>query len=202
MSVKSQAQRRAATAEPQQAGMEQRIAIGMRQRREALGISVNDLAERSGVSRAMISKIERFEASPTASLLGRLCNALGMTLSSLIASAESAPSVPVNRAKQQLTWRDPQTGLRRTMVSPLNTGSRVEIVQIELPSNAVVEYEPQKVNQYEQHILVLDGTLTLGIDGGEIELDAGDCVYRQVGPGHRFANNTRRVCRYLVTICR
>jgi transcriptional regulator with XRE-family HTH domain len=202
MNARLQARRKAGATEPQQLGMEQRIATGIRQRREALGLTVNDLAERSGVSRAMISKIERFEASPTASLLGRLCNALGMTLSSLIASAESAPSFPVNRARQQLTWRDPQTGLRRTMVSPVNTGSRVEIVQIELPAGAAVEYDEQRFAQYEQHIVVLDGTLTLGIDGQEIRLDAGDCVHRQVGPGHRFANHAKRMCRYLVVISR
>jgi transcriptional regulator with XRE-family HTH domain len=202
MSARPHARRKVAATESQQLGMEQRIATGIRQRREALGLTVNDLADRSGVSRAMISKIERFEASPTASLLGRLCNALGMTLSSLIASAETAPSLPVNRAKQQLTWRDPQTDLRRTMVSPLNTGSRVEIVQIELPPNAAVEYAQQKVAHYEQHILVLDGTLTLRIGAEDIELDAGDCLYRQVGPGHRFANRTRRSCRYLIVICR
>src|ERR1700754_401968 len=120
--------------------MEQRIAAGIRQRREALSLTVNDLAARSGVSRAMISKIERVEASPTASLLGRLCSALGITLSSLIASAEDVGPMPLARAKSQPLWRDPETGLRRTMVSPINSGSRVEIVQIELPPGAAVAY--------------------------------------------------------------
>jgi transcriptional regulator with XRE-family HTH domain len=182
--------------------MEQRIAAGIKQRRDALSLSVNDLALRSGVSRAMISKIERVEASPTAALLGRLCNALGITLSSLIASAESAPSLPLSRAKRQLSWRDPETGLKRTMVSPVNTGSRVEIVQLELPPNASVAYERQQVTQYEQHILVLDGTLTVTTEGQDIRLDAGDCLFRHVGPAHRFANGTRRSCRYLVVIGR
>jgi transcriptional regulator with XRE-family HTH domain len=182
--------------------MEERIAAGIRQRREALSLSVNDLAERSGVSRAMISKIERVEASPTASLLGRLCNALGMTLSSLIASAEATPSFPLTRAKTQPVWRDPETGLRRTMVSPINSGSRTEIVQIELPPGAAVEYERQQVSHYEQHILVLDGTLSLNTEGQNITLEAGDCLFRQVGAAHRFANEARRLCRYLVVICR
>ena len=182
--------------------MERRIAAGLKQRREVLALSVNDLAERSGVSRAMISKIERVEASPTAALLGRLCNALGMTLSSLIASAESTPSLPLARAQQQLAWRDPETGLRRTMVSPVNTSARVEIVRIELPPGAAVTYDPQQVQQYEQHLLVLKGTLSIVVDGQEIALAAGDCLYRQVGPGHRFANRGRRMCCYLVVICR
>jgi transcriptional regulator with XRE-family HTH domain len=153
---------RAKQSEPDpQRSMEQRIAAGIRQRREAIGLTVNELAIRSGVSRAMISKIERVAASPTAALLGRLCNALGMTLSSLIATAEAAPALPLTRAKAQLVWRDPDTGLRRTMVSPVNSSSRVEIVQIELPPNAAVAYESQQVTQYEQHIVVLDGTLSI-----------------------------------------
>jgi transcriptional regulator with XRE-family HTH domain len=185
-----------------QLGMEQRIASGIKQRREALALTVNDLALKSGVSRAMISKIERVEASPTAALLGRLCNALGLTLSSLIASAESSPSLPLSRGKTQLTWRDPETGLRRTMVSPVNTGARVEIVQLELPPNASVAYDQQQVTQYEQHIVVLEGTLSVTTEGQEIQLEAGDCLYRHIGPAHRFANATRRACRYLVVIAR
>ena len=185
-----------------QLGMEQRIAAGIKQRRETLALTVNDLALKSGVSRAMISKIERVEASPTAALLGRLCNALGITLSSLIASAESSPSLPLSRGKTQLTWRDPETGLRRTMVSPVNTGGRVEIVQLELPPNASVGYEQQQVTHYEQHIVVLEGMLSVTTEGQEIQLDAGDCLFRHVGPAHRFTNATRRVCRYLIVICR
>jgi len=202
MSAKRRVAAPVATANEEQQSMEARIAAGIKQRREALALTVNDLALRSGVSRAMISKIERVEASPTAALLGRLCNALGITLSSLIATAEAAPSLPLSRAKAQLVWRDPETGLRRTMVSPMNTGSRVEIVQLELPANASVTYDRQQLQQYEQQILVLEGTLTIATEGQEIDLEAGDCLYRQVGPGHRFANRTRRICRYLVVIGR
>jgi transcriptional regulator with XRE-family HTH domain len=199
MAIKPRAKQSAA--DPQRS-MEQRIAAGIRQRRETLALTVNDLALRSGVSRAMISKIERVEASPTAALLGRLCNALGMTLSSLIASAEVIPALPLTRAKTQLVWRDPDTSLRRTMVSPVNSGARVEIVQIELPPNAAVTYESQQVSQYEQHVVVLDGTLSIATEGQDIKLEAGDCLFRQVGPAQRFSNETRRGCRYLVVICR
>jgi transcriptional regulator with XRE-family HTH domain len=202
MPAKSRVASAAPKRDEEQLGMEQRIAAGIRQRRETLSLTVNDLALRSGVSRAMISKIERVEASPTAALLGRLCNALGITLSSLIASAEAVPSLPLSKAKHQLSWRDPETGLRRTMVSPMNTGSRVEIVQLELPPNTAVAYDRQQVAQYEQHIVVLEGTLSVATEGQDIQLDAGDCLYRHVGPAHRFANATRRACRYLVVICR
>src|SRR5436305_735088 len=58
--------------------------------REARGWSLAALAAKSGVSKAMISKIERGEASPTATLLGRLSGAFGLTLSTLLARAEHA----------------------------------------------------------------------------------------------------------------
>ena len=152
--------------------MEERIAHGVRLRREQLGLSANDLAERSGVSRAMVSKIERREVSPTAVLLGRLCSGLGITLSSLIASAETTAGPPIARAATQPVWRDPATGLRRTMVSPSHTGSRTELVQVELPRGARVQYDAQRT-PYDQHVWVLQGRLTLTNEHEVIELGPG-----------------------------
>ena len=182
--------------------MEQRIAQGVKLRREQLGLSANDVAERSGVSRAMVSKIERLEVSPTAALLGRLCNGLGITLSSLIASAESAAGPPIARAAEQPVWRDPDTGLRRTMISPRNTGSRMELVHVELPGGAEVSYDAQHHTNYDQHVWVLQGTLTLTIDEEEIELRVGDCLRSRVDVAAAFANRGRGACRYLVAISR
>lgn len=182
--------------------MEKRIAEGLQQRREYLGLTVQGLAEGSGVSRAMISKIERHEASPTAVLLGRLCNALGITLSSLIANAEAESHSPVSRADEQPLWNDPATGLQRTMVSPLNTGSRVEIVRIELPVAAEVKYDAQRQAMFEQHIMVLQGRLTLTVGAEELQLSVNDCVYMKLDAPVQFANRGRSVCRYLVIINR
>jgi transcriptional regulator with XRE-family HTH domain len=182
--------------------MERRIAEGIKKRREQLGISANDLAERSGVSRAMVSKIERLEVSPTAALLGRLCNGLGITLSSLIASAESSAGPPIARAADQPVWRDPDTGLLRTMVSPLNTGSRVEIVHVELPSNTKVQYGRMQEPHYDQHVLVLAGKLTMTFGEEAIDLGVGDCMRSRFDVTHAFANRGRSACKYLVVIAR
>ncbi|HYM34435.1 MAG TPA: XRE family transcriptional regulator [Steroidobacteraceae bacterium] len=181
--------------------MEKRIADGLKLRRDELELSVTDLAEKSGVSRAMISKIERLEASPTAALLGRLCNGLGITLSSLIASAETAASPPIARAGDQPVWRDPGTGLLRTMISPRNTSSRVEIVQLELPVGVEVHYEPVR-NSYDQHLVILQGKLSLVEGEDEFELHAGDCMHSRVDVAHTFSNRGRGPCKYLVVIAR
>src|SRR5215475_2413380 len=84
------------------------LAIRIGIEREARGWSLADLAERSGVSKAMISKIERGEASPTASLLGRLSGAFGLTMSTLLARAEHAGG-RLSRAAEQPRWQDPAT---------------------------------------------------------------------------------------------
>jgi len=181
--------------------MEKRIAEGLKKRREFLSLSTADVADRSGVSRAMVSKIERLEVSPTAALLGRLCNGLGITLSSLIASAETSVGPPIARAAEQPVWRDPDTGLHRTMVSPRNTGSRIEIVHVELPIGAEVKYGAVQAI-YDQHLMVLQGRLTLTIENDEVELHAGDCMRSQVDMPHAFANRGRSVCKYLVVIAR
>src|ERR1700742_595622 len=88
------------------------VAARIRGERTARRWSLDDLAERSSVSKAMISKIERGEASPTAALLGRLAAAFGLTLSALLAETEIPVRGPVRGADQTL-WRDPATGYIR-----------------------------------------------------------------------------------------
>ena len=79
--------------------------------------SMDDLARRSGVSRAMISKIERDECSPTATVLGRLSGAFGISMSSLLANAEGEGRRLARFADQQV-WQDPETQYTRRAVSP------------------------------------------------------------------------------------
>ena len=184
---------------PTQSGIEQRIAIHLKQRRLAIGLSLADLAERSGVSRAMISKVERSAASPTAALLGRLCNGLGLTLSALIANAEQSES-PLMRAKDQTEWQDPVTGLVRTMISPRAPDSVVEIVRIDLPADASVNYDPQRYLTYEQHVVPIKGRLHLTVGDQPYELGPWDCVLMPTNFALRFHNKGPGGCRYLVIV--
>ena len=92
------------------------LATRLRLEREARGWTLADLATRSGVSKAMLSKIERGEASPTAALLGRLSGAYGLTISQLFARAEQGGQLA--RAADQPVWMDPATGFIRRSLSP------------------------------------------------------------------------------------
>lgn len=170
--------------------------------RESRGWSISDLATRSGVSRAMISKVERGEASPTAVLLGRLSGAFGLTLTSLFARAErdAVGGARLARVSEQITWRDPATGYIRRTVSP--AGAEPELARIELPPNARVAYPAAAFAHLRgQCIWVLDGQLRFREGDTEHQLSPGDCL--SLGPASdcEFYNPSRtKVCTYLVAV--
>jgi transcriptional regulator with XRE-family HTH domain len=172
------------------------LAETLRAARRDRELSAAALAERSGVSRAMIGKIERGEAQPTAVLLGRLSGALGMTLSELVARAEGKRLV---RAKDQPLWTDPETGYRRRALS---TGGPLELVEVELPPGAEIAYPADAYVFKHQQIWILDGHLRFHEGETVHELDTGDCL--QLGPPMptKFVNPTGEMCRYLVALAR
>lgn len=184
--------------------VDERLAETLRAEREGRGWSIAQLAERSGVSKAMISKVERGEASPTAALLGRLSGALGRTLSELLASAEgkaAAPAPRLLRHADQPTWRDPDSRYRRRAVSP--PGSGVQVVEVELPRGGSVSYPEDSYTFIEQQIWVLGGTLTFTEGSTEYVLQEGDCLRLADQPQPcTFANRGRATVRYAVVITR
>ncbi|TQM38971.1 helix-turn-helix domain-containing protein [Pseudonocardia cypriaca] len=176
------------------------LAAALQAARKTRGLSVSALAERAGVSRAMIAKIERGEAQPTAVLLARLALALGMTLSELVARAEDGAGRLV-RAADQPTWTDPASGYRRRTVSPAS-GRPLELVEIELPAGARVAFAADAYPDVHQQVWVLDGHLRLQEGETVHELHVGDCL--QLGPpaDRAYGNPTDRTCRYLVALTR
>jgi transcriptional regulator with XRE-family HTH domain len=179
-------------------GLAASLAATVESARHRRGWSTNTLAQASGVSRAMIAKIERGDVQPTAALLARLSGALGMTLSELIASAEGAPD-RLARRQQQPVWRDPDTRYVRRAVSPASS-SMLQLVEVELPARARV---PMPVESYlfiDQQIWVLEGHLRF-IEGEQIhELEVGDCLQLGEPQPCVFENPGAATCRYLVAI--
>src|SRR6516164_1598745 len=109
-----------------------RIARRLHLERDIRGWSLADLAGRSGVSRATISKIERGEVSPTAVILVRLAGAFDLTLAGLLLRAEGAGD-RLSRAANQAVWRDPETSYVRKQVF-CRPDHPLEVVQVELPA--------------------------------------------------------------------
>jgi transcriptional regulator with XRE-family HTH domain len=176
------------------------IASAVTSTRLARDLSASALAKRSGVSRAMIGKIERGEAQPTAALLGRIAAALGMTLSELITLAER-DNRRVARFADQPTWIDPATGYRRRAVSP-SAGGLLELVEVDLPAGAEVSFPAESYAMTQHQIWVLDGRLNFHEGDTVHELATGDCL--ELGPPVpcTYHNPTGKPCRYLVAQAR
>ena len=179
-------------------------AIGERIRtlRTEQNLTLDELASSSGVSRAMISRIERGEASPTAQLLAKLCSALSTTLSALFAFDTKEASPLAKRADQRL-WRDPESGYMRRSVSPDGLGSPVDIVEVEFPPGARVVFERQPSDRgITQHLWLFSGRLELTTESGSHSLEPGDCLFMGLGAGHIFDNPHDEPAHYAVILCR
>jgi transcriptional regulator with XRE-family HTH domain len=179
----------------------QRIAQRVRALRSTSGLSLDDLAGRCGVSRSMISLIERGESSPTAVLLEKLAAGLNVSLASLFESPEPS-SDPVSRRADQLQWRDPACGYQRRNVSPSGFDSPIQIVEVCFPPGARVAYEsgPRHPRLFQQ-VWVLEGRIELTLGDQSHHLDAGDCMAMQLDRPLSFHNPTRKPARYAVVLC-
>ncbi len=176
------------------------LAQRLKQEREGRGWSLADLAQRSGVSRAMISRIERGEASPTATLLGRLSAAFGLTLSQLFARAEGGGQLA--RLDAQPTWRDPATGFRRRSLSPPGAG-RLELVWGELPPRAEIGYPAAALAFTETHqVVLLEGLLEIGLGDQVFRLAPGDCLHFGPPAATLYRNPGDTLARYIVALVR
>ena len=178
--------------------VEYRLAARLARLRADRGWSLDGLAERTGISRATLSRLERGELSPTASMLGRLCTVFGWTLSRLMAEAETRAASLVEAAAQA-EWTDPGSGYRRRMVSPPAPGLRGELVEVRLPAGATVTFETSPVPGLEHHLWVLEGSLTLEVEGTPFALGAGDCLRYVLHGPTRFTTG-RRAARYAIAM--
>ncbi|WP_160121219.1 helix-turn-helix domain-containing protein [Rhodovarius lipocyclicus] len=179
--------------------IDQQIGARIRELRGARGLSLDRLAELAEVSRAMLSRIERGESSPTAQLLNKVCAGLGITLSTLFAGAETPPN-PLARRADQPVWRDPASHYLRRAVSPPGTGAAVDIVEVEFPPGGSVAFDNHRLEGLDQHIWVLDGTLEVTLGDSLTRLETGDCLMMRLDRPILFHNPSARPVRYAVII--
>lgn len=166
----------------QQTTIDMRIAERLRQLRSERGWSLDELARRSTVSRATLSRLENNEVSPTANVLGKLCAAFGLTLSRLMHLVEDG-FAPLVRRRGQPVWRDPVTGFERRSVSPPAGSLAGEVLACDLDAGVYLDYAAPPRDGLEHHLVLLKGRLQVSIGGTAYDLEAGDCLrYRLHGP--------------------
>lgn len=183
----------------EQDDIDKRLSQRLRALRAERGWSLEELAKRSGVSRATLSRLENAEVSPTASVLGKLCAAYGLTLSRLMHMVEGAFAAVV-RADQQPLWSDPEVGFRRRSVSPPAQTLAGEALQCEIDAGTRITYEAPPRPGLEHHLLMVEGQLTVSVDGKSHEIGPGDCLrYQLFGPSV-FATPDHVGARYILFV--
>lgn len=182
----------------------ERIATRVRELRQVLGLGLDALASRSGVSRSMISLIERGESSPTAVVLDKLAVGLGVTLGALFNMPEAevkSPPSPVARREDQPEWKDPDSGYVRRNVTPPGVHYPIQIVEAHFPPGARVAFETSaRSNRVHQQIWILDGTMEITVGKDRHRLNQGDCLAMELNLPILFRNPTRKLARYMVVI--
>lgn len=180
-----------------------RIAQQVREIRLARGYTLDILASRCQVSRSAISLIERGEASPTAVVLEKLANGLGVPLTQLFDSPQNTQSPqPMVRRTQQAEWKDPETGYIRRQVSPPNWKSPFQIVEIEFPAQSRVTYETSTNSKVVlQQIWVIEGQIDIQLGENFYALQEGDCLAMQLHQPIIYSNPSSKAARYILVVC-
>jgi transcriptional regulator with XRE-family HTH domain len=177
--------------------MDHRISQRLKDLRSERGWSLDDLAARSGVSRATLSRLENSAISPTTSMLAKLCAAYGLTMSRLMHMAEGS-FAPLIRRTAQAQWSDPTIGFRRRAVSPPAQTLAGEVIEGELSPGTRIAYDEAPKPGLEHHLLLIEGQLEITVGGQTYDLKPGDCLrYQLFGPSV-FATPKKSSARYLI----
>lgn len=177
--------------------IDSRIGARIKALRIARDWSLDDLAGRSGVSRATLSRLENAEVSGTASVLGKLCTAFGLTLSRLMHLAERGFQAHIARSEQPV-WHDKASGFTRRQVSPPAQMLAGEAIACDLEAGARIAYDAPPRPGLEHHLVLLEGQLTVTIAGMVHALQAGDCLRYQLHGSSTFATPQTSGARYLL----
>src|SRR5947208_9675514 len=165
--------------------------VGSRVRalREAMDLSLRDLAQRSGVSAPMLSQVERGETSPTLAVAARIASGLDLTLSQLLRLDEDRHVVVVRRGEGRKRRR---AGHRVEELTPPLPGQRADVSRHRLdPGSATGGLDDPPIHEpgSRETAVVLRGTATLLMDGQPHELRPGDSVTFDADLPHHFENN-------------
>jgi transcriptional regulator with XRE-family HTH domain len=170
--------------------------------REAMSLSLRDLAERSGVSAPMLSQVERGETSPTLQVASRIATGLELRLSQLLRLDEDGAVIVVRRAERRKGPRRAR-GHEYEILTPPLPGQRAEVSRHTLAPGAATGGPgdpPMHEPGSRESAVVESGTLTLQCDGQHYELEPGDCVTFDADLPHRFANRGGEVAVLLAIV--
>jgi transcriptional regulator with XRE-family HTH domain len=176
-----------------------RLGEHVRALRRERGLTLDILAERSGVSRAMISKLERGEKNPTLVVAAKIAEGLRVSLSQLVGVEEKREVVVVPR-ERRMVMRDPVTGFERQLLSPSFGGRGIEFIRNVVPEGSSSGEFPPHRRAVEEYVVVERGRLRAVLGGEDYLLEEGDALYFEADVTHRFDNAGKGESSYYLVI--
>ncbi|MBL1435942.1 MAG: helix-turn-helix transcriptional regulator [Rhodobacteraceae bacterium] len=154
----------------------ERLAKRLKETRKGKGLSLEATARLSGVSRSMLSQIERCESSPTVATLWNLTRALQVDFAGLLDEGRADSAIlEIMRANRTPTIDSQGEGCRIRILSPPDQVGQLEVYEISFTQNGVLLSDPHRLGCVE-HLTVLEGMLTVTAGTESAELDTGDTI--------------------------
>ncbi len=171
--------------------LHQHVSAKIRELRQSWGWTLEQLATASGVSRSMLSQVERGEANPTLAVTFRIAQAFDLSLSDLVEGAFRAPKIDVVRGDDPNSiFREDHIGRIRTL-SPLNLEKDVEFYEVNLAPQQTLESAPHFVGTRE-FLTLVKGTVTLKSGDEETTLKRGDSAQYPADVPHSISNSSKQ----------
>lgn len=173
----------------------------VRDRRRALGLTLQQLAARSGVSAAMLSEVERGRKSPTLRVAAQIADGLELAVSELL-DGEPAPRMHVRRRAERRRLVDRHSAIERHLLAPALLANGIEVVwYVVPPASESGTFAPQQHGALS-HATVVRGTAEFDAEGQRIVLKAGDSIEFPGNIEHEFRNPGRTACEFLLVVDR
>jgi XRE family transcriptional regulator, regulator of sulfur utilization len=168
--------------------------------RHGQGLSLDELSRRAGVSKSMLSQIERNQANPTVAVVWRLSNALGVGLSDLLEGGKAAPPAIVTVAAQATpTLRSDSGGHELRILGPIELAGAFEWYELLLQPGGALVSEPHEPGSRE-HLTVLSGSIEVSAGDEQQRLKHGETARYAVDRPHAIRNLGKTVATALLVV--
>lgn len=175
------------------------VGANVRRLRRARKMTLDELSAQSGVSKSMLSQIERDQTNPTLATVWRLCESLGVSVESFFGRDETATTVEKLsvHATPSIRSADGRCDLR--ILGPLDLGGAVEWYEVRAEPGAVLASDPHEPGTME-HLTVLEGAMAIESGGERHEVAAGETVRYRADQAHAIENIGKAAARALLVV--
>jgi transcriptional regulator with XRE-family HTH domain len=173
------------------------IASNLKQLRQERNLSLNQLAQLSGVSKSMLGQIERGEVNPTISIMWKIADGLKVSFTQMLTLPIS--DVDVIRKNNTIPMVDDEGKFRNFPLFPYDSGRKFELYNVELDPNGELSSDPHPAG-IEEFVTVFSGELTMTVSGNSYTLKEGDAIRFNADLPHIYINNSDVTAHYSMII--